>query len=109
MYYEGLIQKLDEANLALDDELKALKHEYNGLLEQVRVSDDEIKELKNKIEELKATHRFYRNKDQRQRKTIEDLRAKLLERDEKIDRLEGQISHLTLKIERMITKAEGPK
>jgi predicted RNase H-like nuclease (RuvC/YqgF family) len=95
-------EELEAENLALDDEIKELKITVQRQEEEIHVLENSRKEAENLL-------RNRNNFIVRQKDRIEDLREKLLERDEKIDRLEGQISHLTLKIERMITKAEGDK
>ncbi|MHA2266094.1 MAG: hypothetical protein ACXAEN_27180, partial [Candidatus Thorarchaeota archaeon] len=61
----------------------------------------EIKELKTV---LRRTDNFWVRRVEELKATIEDLRAKLLERDEAIENLENQILETLFE-----KKAEGPK
>jgi predicted RNase H-like nuclease (RuvC/YqgF family) len=76
-YYNPRIAKLEEENLALDDEIKELKAE-----------------LRMHKNALVRTDKLWMRK-------VEDLRAKLLERDERIETL---LAHINIP-----SKAEVPK
>lgn len=100
-----LIERMEKENLALDDELKELRHEHMALLDESITKDSEIKELKFDISqkslhlhnavtiidkqeaEIKEQKQFARtltNAHNRNTQIVEDLRKKLLERDEMI-------------------------
>jgi chromosome segregation ATPase len=86
----GNYRDLVAENLALDDEIKELKITVQRQEEEIHVLENSRKEAENLL-------RNRNNFIVRQKDRIEDLREKLLERDEKIKELEERVISEVLK------------